>query len=201
MAQQPSNLVVLGIALFGAFLYVGGIELYYRTTIRPHKLTIQAMNWRTAIEYRWISQDDFALVIWGVGLVAVPPVLWYYRQITGWVWPLLMLVGIGIIITAIRGFINRTQLLVTGDTIIIVTEPWPPLSGAKQTLTQVKAVNYEKGSSKTKRSRALIYRFYATTAQGQTVTILDIVDREQDAVKIQQAIQAQLQRAHRGIPL
>jgi len=199
MAQQPSNLVVLGITLLGAFLYVGGIELYYRTTIRPRKLSIQALNWRTAIEYRWISQVDFELMIWGAGLVAVPPLFRYYRQITGCVWPLFMLIGM--IMMAIRGFINRTQLLVTGNTIVIVTAPWPRLSGAKQTLTQVKEVNYAKGFSQTKRSRALIYRFSATTAQGQTVTILDIVDREQDAVKIQQAIQSQLQRAHRGTPL
>jgi hypothetical protein len=104
------------------------------------------------------------------------------------------MVGFVLIAGALRGFVNRTLLSITGNTLVIVSEPWPTLRKQDKTIGNMKKVYYKKEVNSRRSDFGWAYRFYADTETAHELMFLDMVDLENDAIQIEQAIARQLQQ-------
>lgn len=97
------------------------------------------------------------------------------------------------------GFINSTVLVATGNNIVVSNQPLPICRHGQKVLYHVNEVYYKKELSDTRADFGWVYTFLANTDSEQDIRILGTVDRQEDAIKINEAIQKQVARG-RSVP-
>jgi hypothetical protein len=198
MFRNPSDTKAFVIILFVTIVFIIGVELYYRKLIRPHKLTIEEGNGQIVIRYRQIRRLHFFLSFLAIITLSALTIAIYRSFVESTQFAdylgtaFLMILDIGIIYEATVGFINSTILLATDKTLVISSQPLPTIRKRRKVIHNVHEVYYKKEYSNARTDPGWVYSFFVRTGNDQTIKILDDIDLEDAAIKINHAMQTNL---------
>lgn len=200
MFRNPSDPKVLLIIALGVIVFISSIEFSYKNRIRLYKLTLTEENWQVIIRYRWVRRLHLYMAVYGVLIACVLPGVIYYGARSSlesgdyWLTACFMFVGWIMIVAAVVGLINSTVLTVRDNNIMISIVPLPTLRHRQKSLQNVSEVYYKQELYESRSDYGLVYTFFADTDNRQGIKLIGMIDRKEDALKINEAIQGQIAR-------